>query len=241
MKQAIFISTAILLLATVACKKSKTDTPPTGTPKIKTETYNSNPPTNYEYDLMGRQTLTTYNSGAKETYTYSGYLVSRKSYDNAGNLTGEAFFELNNSGFVQKITYGPASSSRYTFLYNAAGQVINEHFFINALTDSTDEINFYSPLGRLDSSWRTKNNNAAILQKDYYEYAVNKPNTISHINNGYLFYGKETSPIPPTKITYIFPSAPQQVDTYTYEYDGQNRITRRINNNGASQVTYTYY
>src|SRR5258705_11275617 len=212
MKCITILSVAIFLLVAAGCKKNKTEPPPTGTPKIKTETYNGSSSTNYEYDAQGRRTLVTHSDGSKTVYNYPGSMVSEKNYDNAGIFINESDHELNGSGFVQKTTYG-ASISRTTYQYNANNQLIKNHFVTGPLTDSADFNYFYSPQGRLDSTWYLNINSPTFIYKAYYEYTIPKPNTISLINTGLLFFGTERSINPPSKITVVYPNVNPRVDT----------------------------
>jgi YD repeat-containing protein len=240
MKHITILSVAIFLLAAAGCKKNKTEPPPpTGTPKIKTETYNGSSTTSYEYDTQGRRTLVTNSNGSKTVYNYSGNTVSEKNYDNAGIFINESDHELNASGFVQKTTYG-ASISRTTYQYNANNQLVNIHYVIGPLSDSADFRYFYSLQGRLDSTWYFNINSPTFIYKAYYEYTISKPNTIFLINKGILFFGTERSINPPSKITVVYPSVNPRADTYTYEYDTYNRITKEIYN-GTDQTTFIYY
>ena len=229
-------STVFFLITLVACKKSNTPQPgPTGTPKIKTDDYAV-----YQYDAQGRRTEAAVNDGSKIIYTYSASIVNEKSYDNAGNFLNERIHELNASGYVQKTTYGAGNISRQTYQYNAAGQLINEHFVSGPLSDSSDRDYFYSPSGRLDSARYTRNNYSALINRQYYEYTESRPNTTSPINSGLLFMGAVRNTTPVTRTTTVYPVLPQEVGLRTYTYDAYNRINKVSYSSGGS-TTYTYY
>ena len=220
----------------IACNKDKTNDPvPGGIPKVKMDDYAV-----YKYDAQGRQTEAAVLDGSKIVYTYSGNIISEKRYDNTGGFVLERIHELNGSGFVQKTTYGAPSASRFAYQYNAAGQLVNEHFFTGPLSDSTDKTYFYSSSGRLDSVISSKNNYSVPVYKQYYEYAESRRNTISHINFGLLFMGTIRSAVPATKTTTVYPVGPQQLETEVYTYDAYNRISK-VSYNGGSSTNYTYY
>ena len=242
MKRITILPVAIFLLAAAGCKKNKTEPPPpTGTAKIKTETSNGGSTTSYEYDAQGRRILVTRSNGSKIVYIYSGNIVSEKNYDNAGNFINESSHELNNLGLVIKTTYPPASISRTTYQYNAGNQLINTHFVSGPLSDSTDSRCYYSAQEKLDSIVVSGNNYTIQGLKYIYEYSLDKPNTVSNINYGLLYWGKENSSTPVTKYTVVNPDGSiQQVDIYTYEYDTYNRISKVIYS-PTSFDAYTYY
>lgn len=207
-----------------------------GIPKIKTESGNG-ATTVYEQDSQGRVTLSSSPWG-RSVYTYSPGTATRRSYDAAGNLTSETFYDLNSAGHVTRITY-TGSVARYTMTYNSAGQTLTEHYYLGPSYDSTDSYYHYSSTGRLDSVRRTKNASQQHENTTIYEYSENRPLTYGDINFGFLYYGNAKSPNPYTKVTIRFANGTVQTDNYSFEYDDKNRIIKRTT--GSHITTYTYY
>ena len=210
------------------------DSPPGVIPKIQSDGYAT-----YFYDKDGRRTEMTDPGGSRTLYTYSGSTVTEKYYGSSGNLISGKVHELNGRGFVIKTTRDATPGTR-TYRYNAAGQLINDHFVGASFSDNTDDFYFYSAQGRLDSMIASRNSNSVVVSRTFYEYGIDKPNTISNINMGLLHLGNPFSDRPPTKVTIIYSGMNPLVDNISYTYDNLNRISQ-TSFNGGPGVGYSYY
>ncbi len=250
MKKIIFTSALILLI--IGCKKSNNinEVPPILTPvvaKVKNFTIGGDNVT-YTYDAQGR-ILTRINTASNWRYefTYTSNTVTENYYVGT-TLSTSKLYELDTNGFIAKETYIlPAASIPYksVYTYNANKQLSIKVSSNTINTNTTTETYFYT--GSMLDSMQTTFSNNNNLYRFWYSYYTDKINSIAYKNQGFLFWA-ETAMMPLKKQTSIFRTNGffnTQVDDYTYNFDAQNRITKRTittaGGGGTSVNDITYY
>ena len=241
-----------LSFAILSCKKNNNDTVtpiilPAPIVKVKNFTLGSDNVT-YTYDMQGRL-LARVNTASNWKYEYSfNATTTTENYFVGTTLSTTKIYDLNADGLVIKESFSfPAGSTPYKsiYSYNANKQVATLVKSNSLNTNSTTENYFYTG-NTLDSSRTTFSFNND-LYRFWYSYFTDKPNSIAYKNQGYLFYAEMASN-PIKKVTSIFRTSGNfniQVDDYTYTFDTENKITRRIittaGGGGTSVNDITYY
>lgn len=238
------ISLLSILLLFSSCSKDD-DAQPTAklepmvvTPKVKTFTIGNNLYT-HTYDTQGRLLTRISSDGYKDEYSYANNKVTYKFFQS--NVQQSTFeYDLNTDGLKIKSlrTFPSAGNYQTVYTYNANKQLATLTNS-NSLDTKTSTKTFFYEGKNLEHYEETFSYNTDIW-KFYLTYYTDKTNTFGNKNKGYLFDIQEESQHPVKTFTAVFSPTNTQVDTYAYEYDSQNRISKRIINY-VSQNDITYY
>lgn len=235
---------AVLLLAfAIGCSKEDQQAteqlePVVVIPKVKTFTIGNNLYT-HTYDTQGRLLTQVSSDGYKDEYSYANNKVTYKFFQS--NVQQSTYvYDLNTDGFKIKSlrTFPSAGNYQTIYTYNANKQLATLTNS-NSLDTKTSTKTFFYEGKNLEHYEETFSYNADIW-KFYYTYYTDKTNTFSNKNKGYLFDIEEDSQHPVKTFTAVFSPTNTQVDTYAYEYDSQNQISKRIIN-GSAQNDIEYY
>lgn len=235
------IITFILISFSISCSKDEPQTivdPVVMVPKVKTYTIGT---TLYTliYDTEGRLITRTSSNDSKEEYSYSPNKVECSIFLGTV-LETTKMYDLNIDGLkIKSLRTFPATGNYQTvYTYNANKQLatlVNS----NSLDTKTSTKTFFyegKNLEHIEETFSYKPDN----WKFYYTYFTDKINTFGNKNRGYLFDNEEQSENVVKTFTAVFSPTNTQVDTYTYEYDLQGRISKKFQNN-VFQNEIVYY
>lgn len=246
MKRIIFLKSllAFTVVFIFSCKKNDVTPPPSPT-MYKVKTLNYNPGTqneliqNYTYDNQGRLTLITRSNGEKVEYTYETNKVNSKFTAVNGTIT-TTINELGANGYVTKAIHPP-----FTSIYE-----INNDGFIQRITQSgggsTYEQRFYYHGNNILDSIRTIFNGAWATTVAYSNFSIDRlfPNAA---NTGLAFAGQMIKH-PFGKNVVRSQLANGNITTsisYRFnEFDDKGRLVKIISESPGSNPfveTYTYY
>jgi hypothetical protein len=150
--------------------------------------------------------------------------------------------DLNANGLVSKatLTFPTTVNHLLEYTYNTNKQVAT----IRSTSGTNLNFNYidtYDYLAKsLDNVVRTLSD-GTLYGTIYYDYYLDKTNTLSNKNMGMYFYAEE-SDFPAKKVIYNY--YPSNVTTYNYlyEFNAKNRILKKIINSGVDGINYiTYY
>lgn len=233
----------LLTLFSVSCSNDEPLTiaqtnPAIIVPKVKTFTIGSTSFTN-TYDANGRLLTRISSNGNNDEYSYTGSTVTYKYYQS--NVQQSTYvYDLNVDGLkIKSLRTFPSTGNYQTiYTYNASKQLAT---FVNSnsLNTNTTTKTFFYTGKNLEHTEETFSYNSEIW-RNYYTYFTDKTNTFSNKNRGYIFDVEEDAQNSVKTFTAVFSPTNTQVDTYTYEYDTQGRISKRIINN-VPQNDITYY
>lgn len=202
-----------LLISVAGCKKDDDDkdNTPGGLAKVKTYTLatTNGTPVTYTY---------TYNSDGKLASELTD-VNSGVYYSYSGNkitttdLNGDTLFvyTTNSDGYI---VIGVDPANTYTYEYNADWNMTNNN-------------------GNM-ATWGDGNRLTANNGVNVYTYYTDKTNTVGNENKGQKYFGVDSKNLVHTLTFSNFSTT-----TYTYEFDTQNRVTKRLSSNTTE--TYTYY
>ena len=238
--KSITICTTILI---ISCSKDDAQTaatlePTEIVPKIKTFTIGMSLYT-HTYDSQGRILTRISSDGYKDEYVYGGNVVTYKYYES--NVQQATYvYDLNADDLKIKSlrTFPSAGNYQTVYTYNANKQLATLTNS-NSLDAKISTKTFFYEGKNLEHYEETFSYNADVW-KIYFTYYSDKINTFGNNNKGYLFDIEEYAYNSVKTTTAVFSPTNTQVDTYTYEYDSQNRIIKRIIN-GSAQNNITYY
>jgi len=235
-----FILFAVLcfVAAFSACKDDETDQSATNTPLIKTMVTKGNysDSVNYEYDATGKVMKAYFDDISYTKYTYTSGKINIDTHypDPAYNRSSSV--RVNSKGLATSQQYGDIL---YTFKYDSIGYHVVTNFnydtvyyakIVDGNTILKKEIHLSS--NKINVTWE-------------YEFLPNK-NTIGDQNIGIIYRGKQDNNLPSkeTEVIREYNSVREIIKEYTYEFDSQNRVTKRSTiRNGNLYITeyYTYY
>lgn len=228
-----------LLVAFSACNKE--DEPGQSAnriPLIKTivTTGNYSDSVHFEYDSTGRIIKASHSSEQYTLYTYAPNKLTIHTYRGPSLPDYTSSYRLNDKGIA---TSTQIDGYLYTFKYDSTGYLVSKMY-------NNDTINFM----------RIKDGNT-LMKKEFYlrdkymtmtwNYQFNtNANTIGDENRGMSWNGKQDKnlPIKETEVFTLRNYAKESITEYTYEYDTQNRVTKRTTfEYGDLYLTeyYTYY
>lgn len=167
----------------------------------------------YTYDNKGRAT-TVVNGAGTSTYTYGTNTVTMVNSGGGGSTE----YTLNSNGYIAVITFKDAAgnvTASYPLPYNSDSITHPSDVW----TD--DNCTFQ---GSIDNSTKT--------------YLPGTVNTIAWQNKGLRFMGKDSK-----NLQHTWSPPGSSMVTYSYEYDSQNRVTKRTQTDGSTTLSlnYTYY
>ena len=233
----------ILITFSTSCSKDEPQTiaqpePVVVVPKVKTFTIGTSLYT-HTYDTQGRLLARISSDGYKNEYTYTSNTVTNKYYE-SNVQTSTYIYDLNADGLKIKSlrTFPSAGNYQTVYTYNANKQLVTL-VNSNSLDTKTSTKTFFYTAKDLEHTEETFSYNTNNW-KFYYTYFIDKTNTFGNKNQGYLFDIEEESQHPIKTLTAVFSPTNTQVDSYTYEYDAQGRISKRIINN-VPQNDIIYY
>lgn len=243
MKNVKKIITIILIAFSISCSKDEPQTivqpePVAVIPKVKTFTIGTSLFT-HTYDASGRLLTRISSDGNKDEYSYANNTVTYKYFQS--NVQQSTYvYDLNADGLkIKSLRTFPATGNYQTvYSYNANKQLatlVNSNSLDTKITTKT----FFYEGKNLEHTEQTFSYNLDNW-KMYYTYFTDKTNTFGNKNKGYLFDNEEQSENVVKTFTAVFSPTNTQVDTYTYEYDTQGRISKRIVNN-VPQNEIVYY
>lgn len=227
-----------LLVAFSACnKEDETGRSANRIPLIKTivTTGNYSDSVHFEYDSTGRIIKASHSSEQYTLYTYAPNIVTIHTYRGSSLPDYTSSYRLNDKGIA---TSTQIDGYLYTFKYDSIGYLVSKMY-------NNDTIN----------SMRIKDGNT-LMKKEYYlrdkssftwnyEFNTNN-NTIGDENKGISWNGKQDKNLltKETRVYKVYNSVQVKTTEYTYEYDTQNRVTKRTTfEYGDLYLTeyYTYY
>jgi RHS repeat-associated protein len=185
-------------------------------------------PISYQSNAQGLVTQETFANDSSQTFAYDphGNLLTAKTFNTSGTLTGTTTLTCNSANELTSITY--PNGQHLDFTYDAAGQ----------RTKSVDQDNFtvnytYDTLGRL--SQLTDNSNNLIVQ-----YTYNNLGQLSRKDNGngtYSTYAYDAAGNLTSIVNFANATTVNSSFTYTYNLLGeQTSVTDESNN----KTSYSY-
>ena len=230
-----------------ACKKSKQDdgpyTPPFNGPKVKQTLYSVNNTTrDYEYDEKGRLKRLQISDGQRFEYTYASGKVTANRYNGSNTPEYTEVWELDANGLgIKNNIIFPASSSYFTYTYDASRQVISNSQYIGGVVRTYKH---FRNSGLLDSTQVWKDNK--ITQRIFYLYYNNITYTYSDEHRGMFFLGKQSTHAIKKNIYQNYNDdgslGSSAVYNYTYETDSQGRISKQtVTGSSSYTLSITYY
>lgn len=213
MKNINLLFVLMLLISAVGCKKEDDDKDnmPGGLPKVKTYTLapTNGTPVTYTY---------TYNADGKLASELTD-VNSGVNYAYSGNkitttdLNGDTLlvYTTNTEGYV---VIGVDPANTYVYEYNDDWNMINNNGNV--------------------ATWGDGNRLTANNGVNVYTYYTDKTNTVGNENKGQKYFGVDSKNLVKSLAFSNFSTT-----NYTYEFDAQNRVTKRLSVN--STETYTYY
>lgn len=222
---------ALIIMALSGCDKDIGTTGvyiPFNGPLVKTKTVIANgstTTTTYTYDNIGR-IATSAQTFSSNTYTYTQQSVTQKNYSLNSNTDTAIFtyiYTLNREGLATNI------GTDILYTYDDERHMTEENYVF-----------LYSR-----SNYTYSNGNIAEEIRNgrtyTYHYFTDKQNTIGNQNMGKGWMGTSSVNLV-SSIDYKV-NGTLTTDTYAYEYDNQNRVTRvTVTKQGAQEQTeYTYY
>lgn len=218
-----------LLIAFPACKHNREDETTPKIPKIKDiTTYLDQKAVGinfFEYDQAGRLLKNEQSNGNMTTYQYSDNQIIVNTITFTGMIADSDTLLLDDKGLAFKEKNG-----NQTFEYDPQGFLVKK-------TVQSLELHTYTYLiangNTVQGSYRLDNHSAdqIMLQNEFQPGSIN---TIGNENKGITFYGKQDKELISSRVLFNEPA------TFSYEYDTQKRVTKRIIQNGYTEV-YTYY
>jgi RHS repeat-associated protein len=188
-------------------------------------------PVSYQYNAQGLVALQTFADGSSQSFTYDahGNLLTAKTFDSGGTLTGTTTLTYNSANELTSITYPNGQS--LTFSYNTttgqrAKSVDQDGFAVNYVYDS---------LGRLSAL--TDGSGNLIVQ-----YTYNKLGQLSQKQNGnstYTTYGYDAAGDLISEVNYANSSGTTVNSSFTYTYDLLGDVTS-VTDAGGNVTTYGY-
>ena len=235
----IILSTAILALVFVGCKKDEvkptdSSTASNSSTSISTVPKISKEKVYFENSTMGNDTIVT-------TYTYDskGRLVSSKSnsytttynYVSANLITTTYFYE-NDSVKQENIST--------SYILDSKG---NASKMYSSIMKDTISI-YYSPDGYNRGSGSMLNFKLEVIDGNVvnknniaYEYYLDKINTIGSENKGIYFYGKDSKNLVKSD-KWVGTNGMSSNTDYSYEFDSKNRVIKSVRNQVSTNGLY---
>ena len=250
MKSRVYLLSVALVFLVSSCAKKK-DTPynPAGAlaAVVKTITHGNNGTTDtYTYNADGKIQLIQNSAGSKTSYEYVDSAITQTVFDASGSVLTVTHVVLDTLGLI--------SSSVVT---DAGGSVLSYHSFaFDWEKHKTADNSFnagYNVNGKTEWVWGSGCEveyaiyDSAVTHKQYdafYWYYDPAVTSIGNANTGQKFWGADSKFLV-RKIVGNTWGAGQNVNTYEYTFDSQERITaaKTYDYVGAlkNTDTYTYY
>jgi YD repeat-containing protein len=216
---------SVIVLGSSSCEKedeSPNDDPIVGVGEslsyVRTET-NSGYSVTYTYDSQARIVRTDYPDGSYGTYSYAGSTLTYKMFDAAGTEIDGLTGQVDANGRVLQYSEG---GSVVSFTYNADGQMASQ-------TVDGSSANYTYTGGNLVSVSSADGTETFTYLTDKYE---------TRYTEGTSLLGFPSLNLVATR------TSDGEVNTYTYEFDSQNRVTKETSSSpssGTSVTTYTYW
>jgi YD repeat-containing protein len=214
---------ALFVISATGCRHNDNNAYNFNGPWLKTETYTGSGGTSavtYTYDSQHRLTAKNYSDGSVVAYQYnSSTIVETESSSMGTNQV--VTYGLNNDGYAVIV------DGVNIFTYDAQHHVTG--------LDDGDLVTFVYNNGNLTSE-------TTVGSSVTYQYLTNKTNTIGQQNYGLTWAGVQSTNLMSSEARVAGGST--VTVTYTYEYDGQNRVTKRTDTHSTGVVEvweYTYY
>lgn len=225
----LFVIVGFLFLVN-SCKKDNSATPKTPFKKVATINISDDPTVNYEYNSDGKLSKLSYGNSSinYNTYTYSeNTVIILEHY--SGIISSDTLF-LNSHGYVIKETNGWSTRA---YEYDNNGYCTKQTY--DPSSNSPSITNYTYINGNLLTE--VGNNTGTYT----YEYYLDKDNTISNEYKGVNFYGKSNKNL--KKQSILSGSSGSDINTYTYEFDQDNYVskcTTKRNDIFVRWEAYTY-
>ncbi|HEX2629675.1 MAG TPA: hypothetical protein VHM26_11700, partial [Chitinophagaceae bacterium] len=191
-------------------------------------------------DEKGRLNV-IYASSGPTKYYYADSVVTEVTHFINGTITGINIYKLRPNGLVYMRQNGFQTTNTYsTFEYSASrGLLLQVDTFM--LGVSSMRHIYYRTGNRIDSIKRIYQN---VRNTHIFEYHTDRINTVTNESAGKSFLGiSNANPIKRESVRNAYGTL-TIVGDYTYEYDAQNRITKRIMTRTGfptEEITYSYY
>ncbi|HEX2631136.1 MAG TPA: hypothetical protein VHM26_19110 [Chitinophagaceae bacterium] len=220
-------SFSLLLIAFVilagSCSKNNDSPAPgnTGSNSARVKTYvGSWSQQSYEYDSKGRIVKESWATGEHEDYVWNNdNTITRTEYASDNSVVSVGTFELNADGLITKKTYSN-NDEVVVYFYNPDKTIAKR---TNTNNGNTGVIDYFYTNGNFDSSRYSYN---GTWNSTYTATYYDKTDVLSDENFGFVFYGKSNKKLIKSEKTHYS----NNVDimwNYTYEFDGQGRVTKR--------------
>jgi RHS repeat-associated protein len=196
--------------------------------------------TNYTYDALNRQTQINYPDGKVVSYSYDDVGNKTGVTDSSGTTTYE--YNADNNLVKETSSSGRITTYNYNTIHNLTGKTVNgksvtlNYGTSGNLDSMVDSNNITTSFGYDPNNNRTATNYASGTKVTYGYDATDKLTNVKNLgptgnvlsNFDYTYYdnGQVKTVTDSNGIT-------------TYEYDGQNRITK-ITNPQGNTIVYTY-
>jgi YD repeat-containing protein len=194
----------------------------------------------YEYDAKGRVKMMTASNGTKKFY-YSDSAITEVEYFLNGNVADINIYKLRPDGLMYFRQIGYETGNTYsTFYYSASRALMTQ---VDTLLQGPGKVThqYYRTGNRVDSVKRLYNN---ITETRIFEYYPDRVNTITNESTGRSYLGISSPNPVKRELTRIGNNMPGVAVSYTYEFDSQNRISKRIairSNFPDEERAITYY
>lgn len=194
----------------------------------------------YEYDEKGRVKLMTSSIGIRKFY-YADSAMTEVEYLLTGNIADINIYKLNTDGLMYFRQIGFETGNNYsTFFYSASRELMKQ---VDTLLLAPGKIThqYYRTGNRIDSIKKVYNN---TTETRIFEYYPDRINTITNESTGKSYLGVSSSNPVKRELRRLNANMAVVVLSYTYEYDAQNRISKRITtfpNSPNEERVITYY
>lgn len=231
------IALPCILLAFMACDKSKDELPgtqPGFIPKLSKIAYYEGASliriTTIQYDTQGRLIKMELTNWRDETYHYGQDIIIREaSFLNSEDTEFIDTLQLNNDGLV---IFDPRDGSNYEYTSEGYRQRQFASFGDYSSTISNGNTTLTT-----NRDWVSQN----IISTNEYTFLPDKLNTIGSENVGITFYGKQDKNLLyEDTFTYLYGGRHDQtIHHYSYEFDDKNRVKKKMRSDGIYWL-YTY-
>lgn len=231
------IALPCILLAFMACDKSKDELPgtqPELIPKLSKITYYEGASliriTTIQYDAQGRLIKMDLTNWRDETYQYGQSSIIRQvSFLNSDAPEYIDTLQLNTDGLV---IFDPHDESNYE--YTPEGYRLRQYASYGDYSSIVSNGNTTITTQR---DWESQH----IISTNEYTFLPDKLNTVGSENVGIAFYGKQDKNLlSEDMFTYLYGGRHDQtIHHYSYEFDNKNRVKKKMRSDGIYWL-YTY-
>jgi hypothetical protein len=178
----------------------------------------------YEYDEKGRVKAMTASNGFRKFY-YSDSAITEVEYFLNGNIADINIYKLRPDGLMYFRQIGYETSNTYSLFYYSASRALMTQ--VDTLLQAPGKIihQYYRTGNRVDSIKKIYN---TTTETRIFEYYPDRVNTITNESTGKSHLGVSNPNPVKRELTKVNNNIPGVAVSYTYEFDSQNRISKRI-------------